>query len=292
MNPLTTEQCRRNRNRDEEWRLAENHRRQVTQRIVTLAGGERRLCLLGAGNANDLDLRALTAAFHEVHLVDIDGEALERGVARQVSQDSGLPDSGSDPQRADGTKIRLHAGVDVTGIWDAMGNLKTVPADAELAKLLDGAANVSPLPLPGPFDVVVSAGLLSQLIDAVVLSVPATSPAFMQLLLGVRSGHLRLLARLTAPGGRGLLISDFVSSATVPELATTSDDRVGELAERLAAAGNFFHGINPVYLASLFEQDSVLRTLVARVSHRGHWIWNQRARQYAVLAIEFERLPG
>lgn len=282
MNRLLSEQFRRNKNRDDQWLVAENHRKHVTGRILDLAGtGARRLCILGAGNANDLDLAALTSAFHEVHLVDIDGDALERGVARQSLKENG-------PQSA---KIRLHPAVDVTGIWDELGALaqETSPADATFAELVDRSVSVASLPLPGPFDVTVSAGLLSQLIDGVVLCLPATSVHFMSLLLSVRSGHVRLLARLTQPGGYGLLITDFVSSATAPELATASDDRMGELAGRLAATGNFFHGINPVFLIRLFEEDPVLRPLIARVSQRGHWIWNQRSRQYAVLAIEFER---
>jgi hypothetical protein len=279
MNRLTAEQHRRNRARDDQWQLAENHRRQVTDRIVALTGdGERRLCILGAGNATDLDLPTLVAAFREVHLVDIDGEAIQRGVARQEAKLLGA--------RA---KIHLHGGVDVTGVWDALAGLSQEAPDATLAKLVDSAMQAASLPLPGPFDVTVSAGLVSQLIEGVVMSVPARAARFMQLLLGVRAGHLRLLARLAAPRGRGLLITDFVSSETVPELTTMGDDRVGELAERLAAAGNFFHGLNPVFLARLFEQDPVLRPLIARVSNRGHWIWTQRSRRYAVLAIEFER---
>ena len=35
-----------------------------------------RLCILGAGNTNDLDLAALLSTHREVHLVDIDSESL------------------------------------------------------------------------------------------------------------------------------------------------------------------------------------------------------------------------
>jgi len=281
MNRLTAEQRRRNRARDDQWQLAENHRRHVTERIVALAGhGQGRLCILGAGNAHDLELPALVEAFGEVHLVDLDGDALERGVARQEK---------SLPCAADRARIHLHPGVDVTGVWDALAGLSQEATEATLAELVERAARAPCLPLPGPFDVAVSAGLVSQLIDGVVMSVPASSTRFMQLLLSVRSGHLRLLARLTASRGRGLLITDFVSSETAPELATTTDDGVGELAQRLAAAGNFFHGLNPVFLTGLFEQDPVLRPLITRVNDRGHWIWTQRSRRYAVMAIEFER---
>ncbi len=44
--------------------------------------GRGRLCLLGAGNANDVDLNALAARFGEIHLVDIDPDAVARAVAR------------------------------------------------------------------------------------------------------------------------------------------------------------------------------------------------------------------
>ena len=278
MNRLTAEQCRRNRSRDDQWELSSAHRRNVTDRISALAGDRGgRLCVLGAGNSNDLDLAGLVSAYDEVHLVDIDGEALRRGAQRQlVSTDT----------------VKLYGGVDVTGVWESLGELlakESPPSDAERENLVRRAATPDPLPLPAPFDVVVSVGLISQLIEAVVMAVPATCPKFMELLLSVRTGHLRLLAELTAPGGHGLLITDFVSSATVPELLGIADDQMARLAERLAAEGNFFHGLNPLFLPGIFEQDPTLQRLIAKTTHRGYWRWDQRNRAYAVLAIEFER---
>ena len=40
--------------------------------------------MLGAGNANDLDLEQLARRFDEVHLVDIDAAALARATGRQT----------------------------------------------------------------------------------------------------------------------------------------------------------------------------------------------------------------
>jgi hypothetical protein len=40
--------------------------------------------VLGAGNANDLDLAALATAFDEIHLADRDGDALSRAARRQT----------------------------------------------------------------------------------------------------------------------------------------------------------------------------------------------------------------
>ncbi len=55
------------------------HRERLTQEIVNRAGagGAGRLCLLGAGNAYDVDLPALAAFFAEIHLVDVDRASVE-----------------------------------------------------------------------------------------------------------------------------------------------------------------------------------------------------------------------
>src|SRR4051794_34316785 len=66
------------------WDRYAHHRAQVTAAILALAppadapGG--RLCLLGAGNGNDLGLEELCPRFAELHLVDIDPGALSRAV--------------------------------------------------------------------------------------------------------------------------------------------------------------------------------------------------------------------
>jgi hypothetical protein len=278
MNPLTAVQIRRNRLRNGEWEISETHRRQVTDRICSLAASPSgRLCVLGAGNCNDIDLSALLAAFAEVHLVDLDRQALDRGIHRQL----GLAPIG----------VHLHGGVDVTGVWGrlaqhaAAGDWPSIAGD-DLALM---AADPVVGELPGPFDVVVSTGMLSQLIEATVSTVPERLPGYWELLLAIRTGHLRLAARLAAPDGRGLLVTDFVSSASCAELGRVQDAQLEELAERLAGEANFFHGLNPVFLPGLYERDAVLRHLVAGVKHRGYWLWHQRARTYAVLAIEFRR---
>lgn len=271
---LAAEQARRNRARDGHWEASSGHRARVTECILSLAPKPPgRLCVLGAGNANDLDLHQLLATYAEVHLVDLDGEALQRGVDRQV------------PESERG-KLRLHGGVDVTGICGRL-DLLNDPPSSEWQRLADLALDPTSDIRPGPFDVVASTGILSQLIDMVVQSAPQTNPAFMPLLLNVRTGHLRSLARLTAPGGRGLLITDFVSSESVPELATIDEAELPALAERLASQRNFFHGLNPLVLPTLFDDDPVLRELVSSARHRGYWLWNQQSRIYAVLAIEF-----
>src|SRR5262245_38563272 len=85
----------------DQWEAFAEHRRCLTAVLARKATVERsRLCVLGAGNTNDLDLTTLLSAHREVHLVDIDSESLARGVARQ-----GV---------AKHPRLHLHGGVDVT----------------------------------------------------------------------------------------------------------------------------------------------------------------------------------
>lgn len=233
--------------------------------------------MLGAGNCNDLDLAALASVYSEVHLVDIDEEALLRGVHRQLAER--------------GESIHRHGGIDLTGIGDALaarsaaGDWQPPSGDDPLAS----AADPGLFGLLAPFDVVASIGILSQLIESVTSTVPEHIPWRWPLLFAVRTGHLRLCARLIAPGGRGLLVTDFVSSVTCPGLADAGESELPRLASRLAAEGNFFHGLNPLFLPSLFASDVVLRELTREPQLDGYWLWRQRARCYALFGLLFHR---
>ena len=213
MNPLLQSEIDNNLVSFERWDAFANHRRNVTG---LLAGGPpakpSRLCILGAGNCNDLDLAALVAAHRQIHLVDIDDAALARGVARQ-----GL---------AIHSALHLHAGIDVSGLLDDMAawSPPTTIGPAELEACVERP--VRSVVLPGPFDVVASTCLLSQLMGGVVHTVGSAHPRFVESLQAVRTGHLRLLAHLIAPGGSGVLITDVLSSDTVPTLGSLPEERI------------------------------------------------------------------
>ena len=62
------------------WDAYAHHRRMVMSHVPRRGGA---ICIFGAGNCADIDLEQLGAAFQSIHLVDIDGDALERARARQ-----------------------------------------------------------------------------------------------------------------------------------------------------------------------------------------------------------------
>jgi hypothetical protein len=112
-----------NRETRDLWEPFRGHRQRVTAEILALAADGNdarngRLCLLGAGNANDLDLEALAARFDEVHLVDIDRGALSRATDRQ-----------SATVRA---KLRSHAPVDLSGLYRQLERSTRLPHDDAL----------------------------------------------------------------------------------------------------------------------------------------------------------------
>ena len=278
MNWLREQQVEWNTASRDKWELSSPHRRRVMALIEGSAKADRdSLCVLGAGNCNDLDLQRLAELFGSVHLVDLDGEALSAAVERQGV--AGEP------------SIAIQGGVDLAGVCDELAKFtpSQPPGDADVERIITAAiSNTAPVG-PDIFDVVVSTCLLSQLHNAVVKSIGETHPRFLEMLLAVRHGHLRLLTCLVRPGGRGVLVSDFTSSDTTPELPTVPPAELPELLGRVLKQGNFFHGVNPFMLASLFQRDPVIAPLVSDVRLSRPWRWNFGPRVYAVAAIDFER---
>src|SRR5690606_24325663 len=65
---LVERQLRANRSTQHQWDTFESHREALTSRIVDSAP-RGTLCLLGAGNCNDVDLERLARHFDAIHLV-------------------------------------------------------------------------------------------------------------------------------------------------------------------------------------------------------------------------------
>ncbi len=191
------------------------HRERLTQEIVSRAGAGNagRLCLLGAGNAYDVDLPALAACFAEVHLVDVDRASVEGARA------AAAPDVAQ--------RLALHAPVDVSGVFDELESwAANPPAPAQHAAIVDAAIARVTGALPGPFDVVVSCCLLTQIQLALLQVIGDRNPRFAELRALIGRIHMRVLARLAAPQGRALLVTDLTSNDTYP-FETLAGDPIG-----------------------------------------------------------------
>lgn len=258
------------------WNRFRPHRERLTGLIQahTPPGGS--LCILGAGNCNDLDLRSLKAG--EIHLVDLDSEALGHGVDFQ--------------QAASLAGLRLHPSCDVSGL------LRELPPKGDACE--PGAADALAarleshhLRLPGgPFDCVVSAGLLTQMFQSLGDS-GLGRDAVVELTLRLRRKHLRDLADLTRPGGSSLLVTDVVATSTAPDLLRLPAAELEPQMAALIAQGNFFTGTNPYRIMAVLEEVAELAQSVEQVRLHGPWLWAVTAdRRHLACAVSFRRRFG
>jgi hypothetical protein len=251
-----------NRETRDLWGRFEGHRRRVTAEILALApegadapGG--RLCVLGAGNANDLDLEALAARFAEVHLVDIDPGALSRATGRLTP--------------AGRAKVRSHAPVDLSGLFPQLERKTRLPPIDEL--VTTGTAEVTGK-LPSGFDVVASCCVLSQMAWALqYLASPDKNPvpALEQALLRI---HLRTVLHLMRPTGAALLISDLTSSLFYPALeALTPGEDLRALTQNLAARRVAYAVCNPELVRRILRHDAQLAETCLPPALGEPWLW-------------------
>lgn len=249
-----------NREARDLWDRFRHHREHVTAAILAQAPGTTggRLCLLGAGNANDLDLAALTTRFDEVHLVDIDPSALARAVGRQ------LPGV-----RA---KLRSHAPIDLSGMYQPLDR-HALPAPDHA--LVDTAASEVLRQLPSNMDVVASCCVLSQAAWALQRLVVAPArfplPALEHALVRI---HLRIMLGLLRRGGAGVLVSDLTSSRFYPPLAEAAGLDLRALMLRLAAQRAAYAVCNPELLRQTIRHDAALAADCLPLAAGDPWLWD------------------
>jgi hypothetical protein len=250
------------------------HRRRVTAIALGADGGA--AAVLGAGNCNDVDLGALAARASPIHLIDLDGEALRGAIARQ-------------PEDVRGALV-LHAGVDLSGILDRMtGWPRGAPPPEEIDAAIGEAARGVDLPA-GDLALCLSSCLYTQMILSIVERIGERHPRCVDLVRAVRTGHLRTIARSLRRDGLGVIVSDMVSSDTVPDLAATPPRLLAGRMEALVRARNFFTGANPYVVASALKTDPAIAPLVRDVGLGEPWLWQIAPRRwYLVFAVRFRR---
>ena len=262
------------------WDLFENHRNQISQLIIDAlqkleSGNENpTLCVLGAGNGNDLDVAQLAKHFASIHVLDIDRSALDRLWQRYEDQ----------PEVQQ--KIQLVADVEFSGITSSLIELGENPTEAIVKSTYDQSLRVH-YSTEEKFDVVVSTCLLTQLIDAVVQTLGRENQWVVPLTIGVRDGHLNLMTSLCKADGQRVLITDFVSSDTMPELASADDsESVLALARHAIDSRNFFTGANAFSIREkLVELKQVTNQDAVEIAPP--WRWQIGQRYYLVTALSY-----
>ena len=239
MDDVAAEQARQNRTTERQWQMYAAHRGQIERLIVPAAPGSK-LCVLGAGNCNDLDLRWLIEVYGEVHLVDLDADALRLATERQ-----GVAGS---------ARIHFHAPFDLTNIVHEVAAWGKATPSAAAIRAATARALERPAVPWGSCDVVLSPCVLTQTITPsrdLLRGVPdGTEAAVPTLKTALRDRHLRLIAASLANRGRGVLVIDAVSSEKVVDLARIPEGEVGAALDRLVAARKHFRGLDPASIVA------------------------------------------
>src|SRR6266545_1960548 len=185
-----------------------------------------------------------------------------------------------------------HAPVDLSGLGgklDRWAEMRVLPEEI----LRHPAATCEELVarLPGPFDVVLSSCVLTQLQWAVL---KVLSPAH-RLFAAVREisnlTHLRTLAALCTPGGRAVIVTDFASSDTYPLAQMAASGDVHDLFRELVDTHQGIHVAHPHHLAWVARNDPVLQRSVRMSAPLDAWLWqNGPERLFLVYAVELRRL--
>lgn len=266
------------------------HRERVTQQILKTRDGaaeqsavaEYSLLVLGAGNCRDLDLGRLLQGFGVIRLADLDLEAVQTAAANW-------------PAAAE--QLQLHAPLDAA--WPLLQELMAQQRSDAVVPLSERwpaflrflAAPHAPWDIPQT-STVVSVCLLTQLIESLAQLVPSQSPEFVPALQALRMGHLRRMLHQTQPGGRVLLITDVVSSDTVPELRTLSPEELPACLRTQLREGNCFAGCHPDRLRNDVQILAAATGLISRLRIHDPWLWQMGPRCAAVYALELSVRPA
>ncbi|HEX2870445.1 MAG TPA: hypothetical protein VHP33_04300 [Polyangiaceae bacterium] len=254
------------------WQRYAPHRHRLMQ-LVEQAGTGGRLAVFGAGNASDLELAWLTRCFDEVHLIDLDGPALNRARARHAI---------AHPER-----LVLHSGVDLSGFLEQLDPWgEAFPEPAELGARAVEAAGKLVREL-GRFEVTLSTCVLSQLGLPFRRAWVASRAAWAHLGSAITAVHLATLAGVTSRAG--VLVCDVATTQRLPELDAYRERPSAELAAFVAtqqAQGAL--GLNPdprSLLAWLTAPG--LRGMVSAPRLLEPWLWDLGDVRQLVYALTF-----
>lgn len=274
------------------WERFSSHRRHITGLCLQAAANvaQQDLCVLGSGNCNDIDLAELLQQFGRISLLDLDPRASGQGVARQLQSIENCKELRE--------RIDVQTGTDVSGVYSLLESSDQQTIDVEaivdaaddidqvFGGLPDSIRNRTVSPDSG-FDVVLSVGLLSQIIHSVLEICPIDTPAVVKLIQSVRTSHAQLMLRLLRPGGRGILTAEIVSTDTAPGLKACSDFRLPSVLQRLLSERNYFTGLHPDSIRSLFTPGGPCHQQIASLDIQLPWLWDFGPRIYAVTAFVF-----
>jgi len=256
------------------WQRYSSHRQQLMQ-LVETAGTGGKLAVFGAGNASDLELDWLVERFDEVHLIDLDEQALERARARHVL---------AHPER-----LILRGATDLSGLLQHLDDwAEAFPEPHELARAAIQATRDLTSRL-GTFDVTLSTCVLSQLALPFRRAWVASHASWSHLTSAILSVHLGTLVGTTSRAG--VLACDVQTTRRAPGLDDLRERMGAELeafvTEQVQAGALRLHP-DPRSLQAWFRAPG-LASVVADARIVPPWLWDLGAVRQLVYGLVFRR---
>jgi hypothetical protein len=276
--PIRAEQARQNQSTRGQRGFYESHRASMERLIVPKTRGGK-ICVLGAGNCNDLDLTWLTEVYREVHLVDLDEEALAEGVARQ---------------KVDGAAVHCHSPIDLTGIAAQVAQWESkVPGEPAIVAAIERLLE-APDCRWGECDRVVSPCVLTQTMNpprnALREAYGPSHPLRAKLRQALLTRHLRTIAASLRPSGKGVVAIDLISNELFEGLPRVGLDELPGLMSKFIGDGRHYLGVEPAAIVAAWRGAEELRRQLKAPEFHRPWLWHLGLRKsFLVYGVTFEK---
>lgn len=240
------------------------HRERLMQLAASAGGGTgSNICIFGAGNCADLDSAQLARDFAEIHLVDLDSEAMERG------RETFPPDARS--------RVVAHPGIDLSGFIDRLDEWgDTFPGDRELGAAALAAIQSILHKVGRSFRVVLSTCVLSQLPLPFRRTWITSRTNWDRLVAALTAVHLATVAGTVQPGGRGIVAFDLFGSGLAPGLRSVDrndSEALRAFVDQQVAASLIRLDWDPAAILQRLTSPA-LRALVESPRLTGPWLWD------------------
>ena len=267
---ILSDQAAMNSSTARQWAMYASHRRQI-EKLITPASPGGRICVLGAGNCNDLDLSWLTQVYSQSHLIDLDAGSLASAIERQR------------PSKA--TSICLWAPIDLSGIGNILRDWRHAPpGDDQIRQCIQQIQHRSAeYPWENErFDMVLSPCVLSQILISARQSLGATHQLYPKLRDALLADHLKMAYRLLKPGGRAVIVIDLASTEDFGSTTGIEEDQLPDLMRSVIARKKCFNALTPTALAQAARE----HLKVTSPTFTAPWLWHLGlAKSFLVFAM-------
>jgi hypothetical protein len=207
----------------------------------------------------------------------LDEEAVGRAMSRLSSEEA--------------RHVEAYCPVELTGVLAELESwrARSYRTDAEISAV-KRTVMAAPRPDVGTFDVVASTCILTQLIDAVYMSLPMKHHRRDELLMAVRDRHLEMILEMLNPDGVGVLVTDFAVAGATQELSPLAELALTSSMGVAMKRSEFFTGTDPFEIRDFYSRGLCGPGPTARdVAIEGPWRWEVGGRVLGVCAVRFRR---